>query len=176
MIILISGSSHTGKTLLAQHLVEKYKYFCLSIDHIKMGLIRSGVCPLSPENSDDELTPYLWNIVKEIIKTAIENKQNLIIEGCYIPFDFMDHFGSDYKPYIKYICIIFSENYIRKNFALIKDKANVIEKRLDDSYCTNELLIQENKFNLKMCKKHNLNYVLIENDYISDLKKYTNNI
>lgn len=176
MIILISGNSHTGKTLLAQHLVEKYKYFCLSIDHIKMGLIRSRVCPLSPESNDDELTPYLWNIVKEIIKTAIENKQDLIIEGCYIPFDFMDYFESDYKPYIKYICIIFSENYIRKNFALIKDKANVIEKRLDDSYCTEKLLIQENKFNLEMCKKHNLKYAFIENNYISDLKKYTNEI
>jgi len=42
MIILITGASHTGKTLLAQKLLEKYKYPYLSIDHLKMGLIRSG--------------------------------------------------------------------------------------------------------------------------------------
>lgn len=41
MVILIAGSSHTGKTLLAQKLLEKYKYPYLSIDHLKMGLIRS---------------------------------------------------------------------------------------------------------------------------------------
>ncbi len=42
MIILIGGSSHTGKTLMAQKLLEKYKFPYLSIDHLKMGLIRSG--------------------------------------------------------------------------------------------------------------------------------------
>ena len=28
MIILIAGDTHTGKTLLAQKLLEKYKYTC----------------------------------------------------------------------------------------------------------------------------------------------------
>ena len=35
MIILITGASHTGKTLLAQKMLEKYKYPYLSIDHLK---------------------------------------------------------------------------------------------------------------------------------------------
>ena len=84
MIILITGASHTGKTILAQRLLEKYKYPYLSIDHLKMGLIRSGNTNLTPED-DEELTDYLWPIVCEMIKTAIENKQNLIVEGCYVP-------------------------------------------------------------------------------------------
>ena len=79
MIILIAGASHTGKTLLSQKLLEKYKIPYLSIDHLKMGLIRSGKTDLTP-NDDDKLTPYLWDIVREIIKTAVENSQNLIIE------------------------------------------------------------------------------------------------
>ena len=87
MIVLIAGASHTGKTLLAQRLLEKYKYPYLSIDHLKMGLIRSGNTELTPLSNDSELTEYLWPIVREMIKTAIENGQNLIIEGCYIPFD-----------------------------------------------------------------------------------------
>ena len=70
MIILIAGASHTGKTLLAQQLLEKYKYPYLSIDHLKMGLIRSGNTNLTPLSSDEDLTNYLWPIVKEIIKTA----------------------------------------------------------------------------------------------------------
>lgn len=86
MIILIAGASHTGKTVLAQKLLEKYKYPYLSIDHLKMGLICSGNTELTPVSDETELTAFLWPIVREMIKTAIENKQNLIVEGCYIPF------------------------------------------------------------------------------------------
>ena len=92
MVILIAGSSHTGKTLLAQKLLEKYKYPYLSIDHLKMGLIRSKNTNLTVED-DQELTKYLWNILKEVIKTNIENKQNIIIEGCYIPFNWKKDFN-----------------------------------------------------------------------------------
>ena len=72
MIILISGASHTGKTVLAQKLLEKYKYPYLSIDHLKMGLIRSKNTNLAPDDSDEKLTKYLWPIVREIIKTNVE--------------------------------------------------------------------------------------------------------
>ena len=81
MIVLIQGSSHSGKTLLAQKLLEKYHYPYLSIDHLKMGLIRAKYTNLTPYSTEKELTNYLWPIIKEIIKTAIENKQNLIVEG-----------------------------------------------------------------------------------------------
>lgn len=70
MIILISGTTHTGKTSLSQRLMEKYKIPYLSIDHLKMGLIRSGETSYAV-NDDKKLTPYLWQIVKEIVKTAI---------------------------------------------------------------------------------------------------------
>ena len=103
MVILIAGTSHTGKTQLAQKLLEKYKYPYLSIDHLKMGLIRSKNTKLTVED-DKELTEYLWNIVKEIIKTNIENKQNIIIEGCYIPFDWKKDFNEEYLTEIQYIC------------------------------------------------------------------------
>ena len=100
MVLLIAGASHTGKTALAQRLLEKYKYPYLSIDHLKMGLIRSGNTELTPMSDDKELTDYLWPIIREIIKTVIENGQNLIIEGCYIPFDWAKDFGDEYLQYI----------------------------------------------------------------------------
>ena len=102
MIILITGASHTGKTALAQRLLEKYKYPYLSIDHLKMGLIRSGNTTLTPMSPDTALTAYLWPIVREMIKTAIENHQNLIVEGCYIPFDWKKDFEEEYLVHIKY--------------------------------------------------------------------------
>lgn len=169
MVILIAGASHTGKTLFAQKLLEKYKYPYLSIDHLKMGLIRSGQTNLTVED-DEQLTKYLWSIVVEMIKTAIENKQNLIVEGCYIPADWNGYFKQKYLEEIKYCCLIMNEEYIKNNFSTIKQKANIIEKRLDDSYCTKELLIKENKRNLEICKQYNYKYILIDEKYnISDI-------
>ena len=103
MVILISGATHTGKTALAQRMLEKYKFPYLSADHLKMGLIRSGYTDLTPKD-DDKLTQYLWPVIKEIIKTAIENNQNLIIEGCYIPFDWQRYFDTEYLYHIDFYC------------------------------------------------------------------------
>lgn len=165
MIILITGASHTGKTALAQKLLEKYKYPYLSIDHLKMGLIRSGNTTLTPMSDDDELTKYLWPIVREMIKTAIENGQNLIVEGCYIPFDWEKDFSMEYLDSIKYYCLVMSENYIRNHFDDIKKYANVIENRLDDDYCTLKSVLEDNAQFLALAQKYNANYVLIDDAY-----------
>ena len=167
MIVLITGASHTGKTALAQKLLEKYKFPYLSIDHLKMGLIRSGNTELTPLD-DNELTEYLWPIVREIIKTAIENEQNLIVEGCYIPFNWAKDFEKEYLDNIKYYCLVMSENYIKNHFDDIKRHANVIEKRLDDD-CTLESVLQDNKKAFSLVKKNNVNYILIENEYEVDI-------
>lgn len=168
MIILIAGATHTGKTLLAQKVLEKYKIPYLSIDHLKMGLIRSGITSLTTED-DRELVPYLWNIVKEIIKTAIENHQDLAIEGCYIPFDWKESFQDEYLKEIKYYCLVMTKEYIENHFSDIKEQANIIENRLDDSGLSVESLIEENTSNLKLCREHACNYILIENDYEVDI-------
>ena len=165
MIILISGASHTGKTALAQKLLEKHNYPYLSIDHLKMGLIRSGNTELTPLSDDDKLTEYLWPIVSEMIKTAIENKQNLIVEGCYIPFDWQASFNEEYLKNIRYYCLVMSENYIRNHFDDIKKYANIIELRLDDSDCTMESVIEDNKQILTLAKQYGANYILIDEKY-----------
>ena len=165
MIILIAGASHTGKTALAQKLLEKYKYPYLSIDHLKMGLIRSGNTELTPMSDDKDLTAYLWPIVREMVKTAIENKQNLIVEGCYIPFDWQKDFGSEYLEDIKYFCLVMSEEYIRNHFADIKKYANAIENRLDEEWCTIESVLADNTEILALAQKYDVNYILIEDKY-----------
>ena len=170
MIILIGGASHTGKTKLAQNLLEKYNYPYLCIDHLKMGLIRSGNTDLTPMSDDKELTEYLWPIVREMVKTAIENGQNLIVEGCYIPFGCRKDFDEEYLSHIKYVCLVMSEGYIRKHFSDIKEYENVIENRLDDSDCTMESVLQDNLQALEMCKKHHADYLLIDDEYDVNIK------
>jgi len=165
MIILIAGASHTGKTLLAQKLLEKYKYPYLSIDHLKMGLIRSENTDLTSMSRDSELTEYLWPIVREMIKTAIENGQNLIVEGCYIPFDWQKDFEKNYLDNIEYHLLIMSEDYIKSNFDKIKAYANVIEKRLSDEDYTMEGALKENAELLKTAQENKVDYVLIDGEY-----------
>lgn len=168
MIILITGASHTGKTALAQKLLEKYKYPYLSIDHLKMGLIRSGNTSLTPESDDDALTAYLWPIVRETVRTAVENKQNLIVEGCYIPFDWADDFEKEYLDNIRFYCLVMSEGYISNHFDDIKRFENVIEKRLYDDFSL-ENALEENARFLELCRTHGITPVLIDGKYETDI-------
>ena len=164
MVILVTGCTHTGKTLFAQRLLEKYKYPYLSIDHLKMGLVRSGLVDLSPESSDYIHTDFLWPIVREIIKTCVENGQNLIIEGCYIPFGWEKDFADDYLQDVKYVCLIFSDKYIRQHFADILNNESIIERRLSTDV-TVDNMIKYNRYNLEQCKIRNYNYILIDHIY-----------
>ncbi|MBR5800745.1 MAG: adenylate kinase [Lachnospiraceae bacterium] len=169
MIILITGASHTGKTALAQKLLEKYNYPYLSIDHLKMGLIRSGNTTLTPMSEDSDLTAYLWPIVREMIKTAVENKQNLIVEGCYIPFNWAKDFEPEYLENIRYYCLVMSEKYIRNHFDNIKNYASIIENRLDDSDCTLESVLADNAEILSLAREHGVNHLLIDDEYEVDI-------
>ena len=164
MVILIAGATHTGKTLFAQKMLEKYHYPYLSVDHLKMGLIRSGQTSLTPMD-DAKLTDYLWPIVREMVKTVIENKQNLIVEGCYIPFSWQKDFEKSYLQDIEFVYLVMSRRYIENHFEEIVRKANVIEQRLDDSDLNKEDLIAENEYNLSQCIAHKLPYILIDGEY-----------
>ena len=164
MIFLIAGATHTGKTAYAQKLLQQHHYPYLSIDHLKMGLIRSGQTTLTPMD-DDQLTEYLWPILREMIKTAIENKQNLIIEGCYIPFDWQKDFEQEYLENIRYVCLVMSQSYIENHFADIVAYGSVIESRLDDSDLDKAELITEHRENLSQCIAHALPYILIDRSY-----------
>ena len=170
MIILITGASHTGKTLLAQKMLEKYNYPYLSIDHVKMGLIRSGNTRLTPED-DDALTEYLWPIIREIIKTAIENRQNLIVEGCYIPFNWRRDFDEQYLPFIRFVCLAMSEKYIEDHFSEIIGHESEIEYRFVDSDCTMESLKADNKSFIDGFQSAGEQIVLIDTDYEQAIEK-----
>lgn len=164
MIILIAGDTHTGKTNLAQKLLEHFKIPYLSTDHLKMGLIRSGNLDLTPESDDDALTERLWPIVREMIKTCIENNQSLIVEGCYIPWDWQKDFTEEERKSISYLCLIFSRVYLEKYFEQIRKYENVIEQR----QCPDPSLpdmISCNEKNLQNCLKYHLDHIYIDDKY-----------
>lgn len=169
MVILITGASHTGKTFLSQKMLEEYKYPYLSIDHLKMGLIRSGQTDLTPMD-DDKLTDYLWPIVCEMVKTAIENKQNLIVEGCYIPFNWRKDFEEMYLSDIRFICLAMTDEYIENRFDDIVRCESEIEKRITDPDFTIESVKADNRGFIKGFTESGEKITLIDSDYIKTIE------
>jgi putative acetyltransferase len=175
MVILISGVSCVGKTLMAQKLLEKYKIPYLSIDHIKMGIYRSNPeCGFTPESKEEIITIKLWPIIKGIIMTNIENNQNIIIEGCYFPEN-INNMDYKYLQKIIFFYMGFSEKYIKNNFIEnINGKNNIIENREENFLETEEFInhyIIENKINKEKCIKNNIKYFEIDMDYLSEMDK-----
>ena len=169
MVIMITGASHTGKTILAQRMLEKYKYPYLSLDHLKMGLIRSGYTDLTVED-DDELTEYMWPIVREIIKTAIENEQNLIIEGCYIPTHWRKDMDNSYLEFIEFICLAMTEEYIEDHFNEIIGHESDLEARLIKEDCMIDDIKQCNRWFIDAFGNAGERVVLVEGDYNKTLE------
>ena len=175
MVILITGASHTGKTVLAQRLLEKLHCPYLSVDHLKMGLIRSGQTALTPED-DEQLTGYLWPIVREIIKTAIENRQDLTVEGCYVPFDWRKDFDEKYLASIRFVCLAMTDAYIDAHIGAIRAHACEIESRLDDSYCTADRLKAENRAVIAGFQAAGEAVTLIETDWEAKIAALTEEV
>ncbi len=164
MIYLIGGPTHTGKTVLAQRILDAYRVPYLSMDHLKMGLIRSGQTGLTPMDGE-ALTEYLWPIVREMVKTAIENRQSMTVEGCYLPYTWARDFAPEYRKEIKGLFLIMSDDYIRTHFSDILAHANDIERRLDDSALTRASLLRDNREALAQCQAHGAAYHLIDGEY-----------
>lgn len=174
MIYLLGGSSHVGKTYLSQKLMERYNVPYISIDHIKMMFIRSGLTSLTPDD-DVEMRYFLWPYLSEYIKTAIENDQSFIMEGCYIPENFRDFFDEEYLSKIQTVYIVMSEEYIREHFDEIVSKACVIENRLCDEPDMERLIMCSKEFS-RLGKEKNIPVYEISGEYnekkiVSDLEK-----
>jgi len=166
MILLIGGSSHVGKTYLSQKLLEKYRYPCTSLDHLKMGLIRAGITKLTVEQ-DDEMREYLWPIAAEMVKTAAENRQNMILEGCYIPGNWAESFTPEYLKDIRCVFVVMSERYIRTHSDSIASEANVIEKRIADEVNIDRLVNCSAWFR-ELAEKSGTPFVEIDGEYDID--------
>ena len=133
-----------------------------------MGLIRSGYTTLTVED-DDELTALMWPIVREMIKTAIENEQHMVIEGCYLPFDWRKDFEPEYLQHIRFVCLVMTQGYIREHFADIRAFASVVENRDEEEGLRMEAVLADNAQMLEMCRRHGCEVILIDGEYRVEL-------
>ena len=133
-----------------------------------MGLIRSGYTDLTVEQ-DDALTALMWPIIREMIKTAIENEQHMVIEGCYLPFDWRKDFGEKYLLHIRFVCLVMTEEYLRSHFSDVRRYASVVENREEETELDLTELIRDNAANLAKCHEHGCEFILIDDKYRVEL-------
>lgn len=168
MVILIGGESHTGKTLIAQKLLEKYKIPYTSIDHIKMGLFRGfSNCGFSPDDDDNVISEKIWGVIKGIIDTCQENNQNIILEGCYLLHEKIKNILCDD---ITAFYLVFSESYIYNNFDNIIKFENIIENRKYSDSIKIKNYVRNNLEIKNKCIKFNIPYFEIDSDYKKDIE------
>lgn len=165
MILLISGCTHSGKMNLSQKLLEEFHYPYYSLDHLKMGLILSHKTNKTTKDNVSSWTQELWPITKAIIHIAIENHQNLIVEGSYLPFDYKKDFSLEENKQFKYLCLLFDEDYLQTHFDSILSYESVVEKRLHPNDVSLIELIQENRLFLSETLKYALPFYKIKNKY-----------
>ena len=173
MVILIGGNGCTGKTLMAQTLLEKYKIPYISIDHLKMGIYRSDKnCGFTPLDSNEKIGEILWPIIKGIIMTNIENRQSLIIEGCYLLPHRIKEFDQPYKDEIISVFLGFSEDYIEKHLkGEIIQNRNAIEQRMyPEDRSVTQFISEHEKFR-KHCLEQGVKYFEIKQDYEEEIQK-----
>lgn len=160
MVILLGGSSHVGKTFFAQKLLEQFHFPYLSLDHLKMGFIRTKLTSLTIED-DEEMRRFLWPFAAEIIKTALENNQNLIVEGCYIPEDWKRSFTEAELGGIRSVFLVMSESYLRSYFSDVCRYADVIEHRVCDDPDLERLILCSREFK-QSCIRNQSPYLEID--------------
>lgn len=170
MIILIGGAGCVGKTVLAQRLLERYKYPYMSLDHLKMGIIRSGAdCGFTAESRDALISKKLWPIVRGIIMTAVENRQNLIIEGCYLPPDKIAALPAEYSEHIISFYLALGYHYSQEHYDEILSHRSDIESRLYPEERTAMEIADENDQTISMCRLTGAKCFVIEKDYEAEM-------
>ncbi|MGI6270370.1 MAG: 2-phosphoglycerate kinase [Candidatus Howiella sp.] len=175
MILLIGGESCTGKTLLAQRLLETCGVPYLSADHVKMGMIRGGLVDFTAEDDDNLICGRLWGVLSGILKTAVENRQHLIMEGCYFRPELTAGLEERYRGVVREVYLGFSEGYIRAHYADILAYRNTIERRLYPEDRSVDDLIAAHRALRAACADC-VGYFEVQRDYAAEITALTDRL
>ena len=166
MVILIGGSSHVGKTLIAHWLVARNGYECIGLDLLAQAFRNAG--PVEFAGLDDYSLRYqMWPFVAEIIRKAVAGDRNLIIEGCYIPSEWARSFTKGELGSIRCVFIVMSPHYIQSHMDEIREHAQAAELRSHDTLDMGRLIDCSAEFKAQ-CIKTGTYYIEIDGPFDED--------
>ena len=175
MIVLIGGISAVGKTSIAKSLLTRRGIPYFSIDMLMMGMYRGidncGFTPLSPL---EEIVEKIWPIVREMIKTDIENNLDYLFEGFQILPRHIPAISDIYRKDILAYFITFSEKFIAENYEMIKKRRSEVENRSDIE--GKESMIANSKRLIEEGNHYNQKISVIERTYFEEREKIIQSI
>ncbi len=168
MVILIGGTGSSGKTKLANTLMGSLGIPYFSVDHLMMGIFRSDAdCGFTPMSSVSIINRRLWPIIREMIKTNIENNHSAIFEGFQILPQNLDDFSEEYQSQILPIFLCFSPGYLENRYDQITKYRSVIETRSDVDDISRIKIV--NYEVIDRCLASSKKFYSIKNDYESEI-------
>lgn len=112
-----------------------------------------------------------WNAPKEAFAESNGFFEGVGVEGVNLePKNVRILLDSKPLAPIKVLFLIFSKQYILKQYHTIKRKENIIEKRKESYVASKEQLIKEHSVLKEQCKKYKLPFIEIQEDYESEMQ------
>lgn len=77
---------------------------------------------------DEKIEALMWPAVRELVRTALENDEDLVVEGDYVPAEWRGDFEADAA--VGALALVFSERYVEEEFDAILAHAEAARRRL----------------------------------------------
>lgn len=172
LVILVGGNSCTGKTLMAQTLLLRYHIPYFSLDHLKMGLYKSDRdCGFTPWDPDDSIARHLWPFIRALLGTVIENRQSIIVEGCYLLPGLVTELKEYYPQKIISVFLSFTPRYIRDNFITgIMKHRNIMESRGEEERPLVRFIKEHEDFQA-LCAASKVDLFSVDDNYEEEIQR-----
>ena len=135
MIYILTGIAKSGKSLVANRLIQKYSLPTFSTDYIMMMLVRGNkTLGIDPDGEDEIVANQLRPYINGLIQTMVENKVDYFIEGVHFNPDFARELLDKYPNDVKVL-------YLGYKDINVEDKINELERFIQFSICNYKELL-----------------------------------
>lgn len=172
MLYLISGTSRSGKTIIAKKILERKKIPYMSLDWLVMGFTNG-----MPQNGihdklfPDEIAEKLWDFLKAMCKSMLWSEVDYVIEGEAILPELVSELLSQYPDRIKICFVGYADIGVDEKIAYVKKfskgKNDWLCKESDDYiYSHTDNMITYSRMIKSACRKYDIRYIDTSKDFV----------
>ncbi len=177
MLYLVSGTSRSGKTVIARKLMKEYQIPYLSTDWLMMGfndgIPEYGIHHLLWPN---EIAKKMWPFLKGMIDNMIFDGMDYVIEGEAMLPELVAELLKKYPGKIKVVFVGYADISVHEKVKLVKEFCDRDDDWLiseSDAYIKDHIgnMIGYSKMIKEGCEKHNLPYFDTSKDFLKSIDK-----
>lgn len=173
-LILLGGTSGTGKTLLAERLARHLGFACFSLDYAMMGLYRGfPETGITPTDGDTTIAEKMWGFTEGLLVAMLENGRSAVVEGIQLPPVQIAGLCQRFPDRLFSFFLVFSNRYMVQQGDMIARFRNVAERRLDMTIPDSETRSAENRSMEAICLESGLPCLVIDDDFNREQDRLT---